>query len=352
MFFDFACLPQYPRDESEQQRFEAGIQVMPALYASAVGTAVVKLMQVPPRPHSLDGHVLVDVHGQGHIDDDWLVQQFGVYGKVSSADMPKDGGCFALVVFAKQKYAEAAVDDRRQHPSSGPVTHLGYTETPYDQRGWTIFEAAAAVEVLGRCTRHKKASRFLSNIPIAKVYEVATMDAKVPPIIPKPQAPQSPAEVAAQISKATFTARADRKRVLAQYRMYRELVFDVFNEATNRDAALSLSLSDNSTSPRSSRASRRMSEPHPMRRSSGPTVPFTRHSMSDPVNRFSVDLSQSRSSASTFEALQETSEGSERFEPPHVSAYPDAARRANPGQVARGSSRAGCAGAVDAISST
>ena len=50
IFWDYASLPQSPRSETEQRMFKAALSVMGDLYASALGTSVLQLQEVPPQP--------------------------------------------------------------------------------------------------------------------------------------------------------------------------------------------------------------------------------------------------------------------------------------------------------------
>ena len=59
LFWDFASLFQKPRTEAEDATFAAGLRVMANLYASAVGTCVLQLPEVPPRPSEQLGAVRV-----------------------------------------------------------------------------------------------------------------------------------------------------------------------------------------------------------------------------------------------------------------------------------------------------
>lgn len=47
VFWDYACIPQKPRTMDEDAKFRAAIDVMGDLYASAVGTCVLRLEEIP-----------------------------------------------------------------------------------------------------------------------------------------------------------------------------------------------------------------------------------------------------------------------------------------------------------------
>eukprot|EP00966_Prymnesium_polylepis_P162073 3745482-Prymnesium_polylepis.1 len=103
---------------------------------------------------------------------------------------------------------------------------------------WLHFEAAAAEEGMGRCTRYRQATAFLNDITVKKVYEQAGAGLNhrftYPPV---QRTPQDPAVVAARINAATFTAKADKTRVVAKYEACafhdsRTSRMDPFNAAT------------------------------------------------------------------------------------------------------------------------
>ena len=57
-FWDFASLFQKPRTEDEEAAFRRSIDVMGDLYASAIGTCVLQLKEIPPRPAEYDARAL------------------------------------------------------------------------------------------------------------------------------------------------------------------------------------------------------------------------------------------------------------------------------------------------------
>ena len=55
MHADFPSLFQRPRSKEEEAAFRRAVKVMGDLYASAVGTTVLQIKEIPPRPQRLDG---------------------------------------------------------------------------------------------------------------------------------------------------------------------------------------------------------------------------------------------------------------------------------------------------------
>ena len=59
IFWDACSLPQEPRSESDAMVFKEALEVMADMYASVLGTMVMRHRSVPARPASLDGEVVV-----------------------------------------------------------------------------------------------------------------------------------------------------------------------------------------------------------------------------------------------------------------------------------------------------
>jgi hypothetical protein len=65
LFFDYSSLPQHPRTEAEDVIFKAGLNVMGDLYASPLGTTVLQLKFIPPKP----SEVAVELFNSRPYDD-------------------------------------------------------------------------------------------------------------------------------------------------------------------------------------------------------------------------------------------------------------------------------------------
>ena len=87
VFWDFASLPQKPRDEPEDALFAVALSVMGDVYASALGTTVMRHRAVPPRPAALDGEAVVLVAEGGRFDaaDDEAELRRALGGAIESA---------------------------------------------------------------------------------------------------------------------------------------------------------------------------------------------------------------------------------------------------------------------------
>ena len=139
LFWDFASLPQKPRSDAEGALFAQALGVMGDVYASALGTTVLRHRAVPARPKELDGEVLVLVEAGGALDDDAgeaaLRRALGAHGSLKSVRREKGAGRWS-VRFAShavaEKAAAAAASDGLAGASAVFCFHNG---RPYGARG-------------------------------------------------------------------------------------------------------------------------------------------------------------------------------------------------------------------------
>jgi hypothetical protein len=141
VFFDFASLYQGPRTHEEKEIFTSALPAMNQLYASAVGTTVLQIKEIPRRPAEFDG---------------WLCL-FGValtidMASVESAVRSTLSRFGAIVAFVDRRLSplerkeiavrfashEAVIEAVMEAPVSDVWKGLGalYTDRPYDHRGW------------------------------------------------------------------------------------------------------------------------------------------------------------------------------------------------------------------------
>ena len=168
VFWDFASLPQKPRTEAEGAHFQQGLSVMGALYASPVGTSVLELRTVPPRPAEFQGCVTVysaaagggsgdggsssGGGGGGLRGDDASTAALGAvmsdFGEVLELEIEPEGRPEeASVRFATHAQAERAVAKAKERDPS-LVAVLSYSGRPYAERGWPIFEDGVSREAV------------------------------------------------------------------------------------------------------------------------------------------------------------------------------------------------------------
>ena len=178
-FFDFASLYQHPpgggmRTADQQASFSRAIGVMGDLYASAVGTTVLQIKEVPPRPDEFDGVLCLYNLAEG-VDEPKIRATLARYGAIE--DCKLGGWPSAIVRFSTHKAAVAAkraaplsicdgVDTLYNERSySGRRGEAGFDDD--DGRGWCCFEDSVSLEVTTRLSgytisRHR--SRQSSNI--------------------------------------------------------------------------------------------------------------------------------------------------------------------------------------------
>ena len=59
LFWDFGSLHQKPRTKEEDAQFKVALGCMANIYASALGTTVMRHKAIPPRPAEYDGDIVV-----------------------------------------------------------------------------------------------------------------------------------------------------------------------------------------------------------------------------------------------------------------------------------------------------
>ena len=133
-FFDFASVYQHPpnggmRTGAEQASFSRAIEVMGDLYASAIGTTVLQLREIPERPAEFHGALCLFNLAEG-VDETKMKEVLEVFGTIE--DCKIGGWPSAVVRFSTH---EAALAAKRAAPLSicDGVDTL-YNERSYDGR--------------------------------------------------------------------------------------------------------------------------------------------------------------------------------------------------------------------------
>ena len=88
----------------EQEAFDRALKVMADVYASAVGTTVLQLKEIPPRPTEFDGAICLFDLKPG-VDEAAIRASLGGFGAISSCELEEDP---AVVRFATHEAALAA----------------------------------------------------------------------------------------------------------------------------------------------------------------------------------------------------------------------------------------------------
>ena len=214
-FGDFASLPQWPRSLEDDELFGEALSVMGDLYASAIGTTVLQLKEIPDSPAHLP--LSRDLCLFGLCDG---VDELTILGAFRDAEVRDICGDRATIRFASREAAVAAKDSGAPISICVAVDFL-YNSRAYDDRGWCCFEDAVSDEMLARL--NKKMREALSVLPAKKL------------LLERDQAPvQSPdaaqwvdnrfETIRGRINSARFTGSGDKEIVVGLYRGYAERI--------------------------------------------------------------------------------------------------------------------------------
>ena len=164
----FSSLYQHPsggrRTDAEEAAFARALGVMGDLYASAIGTTVLQLKNIPPRPPEYDGAIcLFDL--APHADEATIKMALAEFGTIKSVTV--GGWPPAVVRFATHDTAIAVKEAaERLKGIAGGIDTL-YNERPYDDghggdggRGW------CAVCTLSRASAQPLLTTWLCAAPL------------------------------------------------------------------------------------------------------------------------------------------------------------------------------------------
>ena len=231
-FWDFPSLyqnsDQSPRTEEQERAFKRGLGVMGHIYASAIGTTVLQLKELPLRPPEYDGKLCLFDLAPG-VDGAAIKAALVAYGDIVSCTL----GRFppATVCFTTHAAAQAAKRAAAQlaHISGGVDTL--FNERSYDGRhgeagldddegrGWCVFESAVSGELILRLSVVPRLKAELDKLP-PKMLQVRSGHSLEPVDLSAGRLETRVADVIARIEGATFTAGADKARVIGLYKKY------------------------------------------------------------------------------------------------------------------------------------
>ena len=161
VFWDQATLYQPPRSEEQNAAFSRALGAMGDLYASPVGTTVLQIKEMPPRPAEYDGLLCIE-GAQCESGEELIVelQQFGVIESYSAGTNAEYRVKFKVHRDAERAAAEA--------PKLGVCkkAFIAFRDyDAYDDRGWCCFEDGVSGELLARLTSYPKMQALLSTLP-------------------------------------------------------------------------------------------------------------------------------------------------------------------------------------------
>ena len=273
VFWDFLSLPQKPRSPEEAEQFADALDCMGDLYASALGTMVMRHRTIPARPVELDGLVTVIVeapHTCMHPSHEHELRVCEEVSKERVCDLC-DGStapmysCLACDVdicfdcckesligsistnepllrlafgdtnlvsltlldgrewrlqFASQAEAEAAVaQDLSVAGLSNAACFPLFNARPYAQRGWTNFESGVSAEVICRVSAYPQLRGLLENLP-PKLVEIDGPSPIIAELDTSGGVGTHSASVRTALATATFTGKGDKQNVTTLYHEY------------------------------------------------------------------------------------------------------------------------------------
>jgi hypothetical protein len=230
VFIDYMSLPQKPRSSPQEGTFAAALAVMADVYASAVGTTVMRHTAIPPRPAALDGELVL--LGGDALEPSAVTRALEAFGVVVRAPAYEEahvalGACWRTQL-ASHAAAEAAVSALAAADARAAAGLRGvdavitfHNGRPYRERGWTTLESAVATEAETRAAFSPQLRAHLATLS-PKLVEI---DGEVPAVAQESAAAGEGAgprieRIRAAIGAATFTGKGDKKRVLAMYNEY------------------------------------------------------------------------------------------------------------------------------------
>lgn len=202
LFWDFGSLPQKPRTPDEERTFKQALKIMADVYASPLGTMVLQIKQIPPRPAELNGRVLACELASAVNDAD-LRSALGAFGPIEECSRRLDSEV-AHVKFASHEHASAAAAHGSSWPRLGERAFvcMQYNERPYAHRGWCVAEEVFSTECLLRVPLPP-----MSRPKIVSLGDQGEADEIVPKM-------RRMSDVKQEIGSATFTGKGDHEVVL------------------------------------------------------------------------------------------------------------------------------------------
>uniref|UniRef100_A0A7S3T6I3 Uncharacterized protein n=1 Tax=Emiliania huxleyi TaxID=2903 RepID=A0A7S3T6I3_EMIHU len=241
IFVDYASLFQHPpkgtRTEAENEAFKRALGVMGDVYASAVGTTVLQIKEIPPRPQEFDGELCLFGLKAG-VDEAAVCQALSdLSTEFESCDLAFES-TYGVVRFTTHAAALRAKAANTFSELCGGVD-TRYNERSYDGRGdgeggrdgdegrgWCCFEGGVSGELLVRLSVYPRMKAELDKLP-PKLISLASGRAPEPVELSHSDVWQRVQQVVESIEKATFTGKGDKEVVPVLYKGYVERVATV-----------------------------------------------------------------------------------------------------------------------------
>jgi len=209
IFWDYGCLPQSPRTPEDTRIFRTALRVMAYVYASPLGTSVLQLRRVPPRPTQFDGCVLAcELPPQSGAAQ--VRAALARFGPIEGIELDKEGGAAseATARFSSHEDARdaAAFDGYTDTLGAGAFVCLAYNDRPYHERGWCVAEEHYSTECM--LLMHMPRS-----IPRPKIAYL-TDEGIAKELIPEGR---NSRDVNNKLKRTKFTGKGDREIVMQIY---------------------------------------------------------------------------------------------------------------------------------------
>jgi hypothetical protein len=200
------------------------------IYASAIGTTVLQLKELPPRPPEYDGKLCLFDLVPG-VDKAAIKAALQSYGDIVSCMFGRSRSRSATVWFATHAAAQAAKRAAAQlaHIAGGVDTL--FNERSYDGRhgeagfdddegrGWCVFESVVSGELILRLSAIPRMKAELDKLP-PKMLQLRSGCPVEAVDLSAGRLETRVAEVEASIERATFTGKGDKPMVLGLYKKY------------------------------------------------------------------------------------------------------------------------------------
>jgi hypothetical protein len=189
---------------------------MAYVYASLLGTTVLRHMVVPQRPQRFDGRVRVYGVPEA-VTEATMRSALEAHGEVLECARVEAGVWAAAYATHEQALAARAA----AAPVGAAAIDTEYNARPYDERGWTTFESAVATEGLARASFMPKVHTELARLP-PKLVDIGGGGAPQAVAIEAAAGGAGPRieGVIAALGAATFTGKGDHAVVVGLYREF------------------------------------------------------------------------------------------------------------------------------------
>ena len=172
---------------------------------SPLGTCVLQATEVPARPPSFDGAVLICDLAED-ITAEALREALAAYGHVCTVETVPAVGAAVRVRYATHGEAERAVAELMRSGSlPGGAGHacVEYNERAYGRRGWCVAEEIFATEAV----------LYLSMPPLTRAKAVGISHEASTPARPLQPTARTNKDVLERLDAATFTGKGDARNV-------------------------------------------------------------------------------------------------------------------------------------------